>query len=114
MDSSSFDIMFKVIPIVLPIGVIIIFAAAFLNIFSPKFRGKMMSKQIKAAKHMMEESADDLKDITDSMAYATNGAFRKTARAVKEGFTGTSIYCKNCGASIDSNSRFCNKCGKEQ
>lgn len=37
------------------------------------------------------------------------------ARAIKEGLTeDETIYCKHCGASIDSDSTFCKKCGKEQ
>ena len=37
------------------------------------------------------------------------------AGAVKEGFTGgDTMYCKHCGTSIDSDSRFCKSCGKAQ
>ena len=105
------EIMFKVIPIIS----IIIFVTAFLTIFSPKFRGKMMSKQVKAAKYMVDESKEDLKDISDGMAYATHDGIKSAARAIKEGFKETdTIYCKHCGASIDADSKFCNKCGKEQ
>ena len=42
--------------------------------------------------------------------YATGN----TARAIKDGFMDKQIYCKHCGASIDEDSRFCKKCGKEQ
>ena len=108
------NIMFKVIPILIPIVFVIIFVTAFLTIFSSNFRGKMMSKQIKATKHMLEDSKEDLKDISDTMAYVSHDNIKSTARALREGFGEISIYCKHCGALIDRDSRFCNKCGKEQ
>ena len=38
----------------------------------------------------------------------------EAAEAVKDGFVGDKILFKHCGASIDSDSKFCSKCGKEQ
>ena len=34
-----------------------------LSLFSPRVQGKMMSKQIKSVKHMMDYSKDDLKEL---------------------------------------------------
>ena len=60
------------------------------------------------------ESKEDLKDISDGMAYAAHDGIKSAASAIKKGFSEGSIYCKHCGAAIDSDSKFCNKCGKEQ
>ena len=89
-----------------------------LMIFSPKFRGKLMSNQIKATKYMMDESKEDIKSVTDDMAYATKDGVKTFASAVssgvKEGLTEEKIFCKYCGSQIDTDSIFCKKCGKEQ
>lgn len=83
--------------------------------FSPKARGKLMSKQVQATKYMMENQKENLKDISDDLADATKDGVKTTARAIKEGLTeDDTIYCKHCGATIDSDSTFCKKCGKEQ
>ena len=51
-----FDVMFVVIPIF--IGIVFIFVLAM--IISPKFRGKMMARQVKSMKYMLDESKKDL------------------------------------------------------
>lgn len=73
-----------------------------------------MSRQIKASKYMMDEAKEDIKSISDDMAYATKDGIKTTVRAIKEGFTQDIIYCKNCGSEIDADSKFCKECGKEQ
>lgn len=105
-----FDVMIVIIPILAVI--VIVFTIAIM--ISPKLRGKMMSSQIKASKYMMDESKEDLKSISDSMAYATKDGIKTTARAIKEGLAEETIYCKHCGSEIDNDSKFCKKCGKEQ
>ena len=105
-----FDVMIVIVPLIA--GIIIIFT--FTMVISPKLRGKMMSRQVKATKYMMDESKEDIKSISDNMAYATKDGIKTTARAIKEGFIEDSIYCKHCGSEIDSDSKFCKKCGKEQ
>lgn len=105
-----FDLMFVIVPLF--IGITFIFTIAM--IFSPKLRGKMMSKQIKASKYMMDESKEYIKSICDDMSYATKDGIKTTSRAIKEGFTEETIYCKYCGSEIDSDSIFCKRCGKEQ
>lgn len=105
-----FDAIFIIVPIF--IGLVFVFMVAML--VSPKFRGKLMSHQVKATKYMMDESKEDFKSISDNMAYATKDGIKTTARAIKEGFSKDSIYCKHCGSEIDSDSKFCKKCGKEQ
>ena len=111
-----------------------------LSIFSPKFQGKMMSKQIRSVKHMMDYSKDDLKELMKTTAKTETIAEKEildenedimssnekrkanikkesievTARAIKDGLTSNKIYCRYCGTSIESDSRFCKNCGKEQ
>ncbi len=111
-----------------------------LSLFSPRVQGKMMSKQIKSVKHMMDYSKDDLKELMKTTAKTgtiaekeildenedimSNNERRKanikkegievTARAIKDGLTSNKIYCRYCGTSIESDSRFCKNCGKEQ
>ena len=105
-----FGAMFIIVPLIA--GIIIIFT--FAMVISPKLRGKMMSRQVKATKYMMDESKEDIKSISDNMAYATKDGIKTTARALKEGFAEDNIYCKHCGSEIDNDSKFCKKCGKEQ
>lgn len=62
MHKGLFDIMFFVVPIIF--GIVFVFVM--ISIFSPKFRGKMMARQIKAMKHMMDEGKEDLKDIAST------------------------------------------------
>lgn len=110
MNGTIFKAMFVIVPILIAAGFIYTLAM----IFSPKLRGKMMSRQIKAQKYMMEESMDDLRSISNDMAHATKGGISTTARAIRDGFSQGNIHCKHCGARIDSDSRFCKECGKEQ
>ena len=106
--------MFEVMFVIVPIFIGITFVLTFAMIFSPKLRGKLMSNQIKASKYMMDECREDLKSISDDMAYATKDGVKTTARAIKEGFAEGKIYCKYCGSKIDEDSKFCKHCGKEQ
>lgn len=93
----------------------IIFIIAIIAMSSPKFNGKMMSKQIKSVKYMMDNSKDDIENISTNMANATKDGVEITAHAIKKGFTDEeSVYCKNCGSKIDADSKFCKRCGKEQ
>ena len=58
------EILFYVVPIL--IGITFIMTIALM--VSPKLRGKLMSRQIKATKHMMDYSKEDLKDILSTSA----------------------------------------------
>lgn len=106
-----FDIMF----IIVPVFIVIIFILVLAQMISPKFRGKIMSRQIKATKYMMGESKKDIKDISTTMADATKDGVEITTRAIKNGWLkDETMYCKYCGHQIDSDSIFCKHCGKEQ
>lgn len=120
---------------------IVMFIFAIVYMLSPKLRGKLMSRQVKSLKHMVDMSKDDLTDITSTMgnigvssakniidnneeglrhisrksADINKDAVEITSRAIKRGFSGnSSIYCKYCGEAIDSDSLFCKVCGKKQ
>lgn len=97
------------------IFIALVFAFVIAQIISPKFRGKMMSRQIKAAKYMMDDSKEDIENISTNMANSTKEGIEITTRAIKKGFTEEEgIYCKHCGSKIDNDSKFCKNCGKEQ
>ena len=130
------EILFYIVPIL--IGITFIMTIALM--VSPKLRGKLMSRQIKATKHMMDYSKEDLKDILSTSAdiginaekeildnneeTMMENATRKAninkkgieikANAIKEGLNVSKIYCKHCGKLIDEDSKFCKSCGKEQ
>ena len=130
---------FSIIFIVVSVISILIFILAVSLIFSPKFRGKMLSNQVKASRHMlkysmddlkemqkelsdyaistnkeiMEDNIDDLKDINEMKADIDKNYYKKVAHGIKEGLN-DSIYCKHCGQVIDNDSSFCKYCGKEQ
>ena len=75
-----------------------------------------MSRQIKVTKYMLDESKDDIRDISTNMADATKDGIETTVRAIKKGIVDDEedIYCKHCGSRIDKDSKFCKSCGKEQ
>jgi len=79
-------------------------------------RLKDLSKTaINVKKSILEENEDALKEMTEMEADIKAGAIKKKATAVKEGFMEeNTMFCKNCGAVIDADSKFCKKCGKEQ
>lgn len=107
--------MTKVMFVIVPIFIFLVFVFVIAQIVSPKFRGKMMSRQIKSVKYMMDESKNDIESISTDMANATKEGIKTTTRAIKEGFEeDKGIYCKYCGSKIDEDSKFCKNCGKEQ
>ena len=67
MGFQDMNILFIVIFSVVILGGIAIFIVAIASIFSPKFQGKMMGKQIKATKYMIDETKDDIEDIATTM-----------------------------------------------
>ena len=88
--------MSEILFIIVPIFIALVFVFVIISTISPKFRGKMMSKQVKSVKYMMDESKDDIESISTNMANATKGGIETTARAIKKGFTDEeNIYCKH-------------------
>ena len=108
------EIMFDVIFYGILIVVVVIFIFTFVLMLSPKMRGKFLSKQIRAARYMMDESKDDIENISTNMADASKTGIEITTRAIKKGFTeDDKIYCKHCGSMIDGDSAFWKSCGKK-
>jgi hypothetical protein len=103
----------KIFLIVFGIAVCI-FILTFLIMISPKFRGKMMSRQIKAAKYMMDESEDTLRELATKSANIAKEGVKITSGAVNDGFSSWDMCCKYCGAAIDGDSIYCKKCGRKQ
>lgn len=60
MEFQDMNILFIVIFSVIILTSIGIFIVVIASIFSPKFQGKMMGKQIKATKYMIDETKDDM------------------------------------------------------
>ena len=110
MNNALFNLIFTLVPIL----VVAVFIFVIAMMISPKLRGKMMSRQIKAQKYMLDESLEDLKSISDDMAYATKDGIKTTAGAVKDGFSRETVFCKHCGEAIDADSKYCKNCGKKQ
>ena len=122
---------------------ICIFIFVFIMFLSPKSRAKMMSKQLKTMKHMVDYSKEDLEDLmTDLGGISANAqnnivtenedvlrnavnktvdinkdAIEKTVGAIRNGWSdnkSSSVYCKYCREKIDADSIFCKTCGKQQ
>ena len=142
---GNMDVFFDAMPIIF--GAIFFLAIAIfifvaIQMFSPKARGKMMSKQMEAMKHMTDMSKGDMQDmltnlseislnakrniitqnedtlreIANKEANINKDAIKTTMGAIREGLSGEekTVFCKHCGAIIDADSRFCKECGKEQ
>ena len=77
------------------------------------FKPEITKLSTKSIKYIQEENKEDLKDIVDNTLDITHDAIVKTSSAIKNAGQETK-FCKHCGAQIDSDSRFCSKCGKEQ
>ena len=77
---------------------------------------------IGATSDAIDGNEDELRNVVDKGSDIASGGIFKTARAfgrgIKESFGGTKgqadAYCKYCGASIDADSVFCKKCGRQQ
>lgn len=136
MSVIILEIMFYLITIL----VVLTFIFTIALMISPKLRGKWMSNQIEATKHMMEYSKDDLKNILSTSKSIEINAEKEmldnneeimkdnitkkaninkegieiTAKAIKEGLSNNKVYCKYCGKLIDSDSKYCKVCGREQ
>ena len=81
------------------------------------FKPEIARMNAKAVKYVQEQNKAELTDIANNAAEIMSNAVSQTANAVKDGVsenTEGKIYCKHCCALIDADSKFCNKCGKEQ
>lgn len=112
MEYEYIHIISKIIMIIVPIIMVISIIFFILLMTSSKIRGKMLAKNIKAAKYMMDETKEDLKAINDISAYAQADAIKSKVRAVKQGLQ-DEIFCKYCGKEIEEDSTYCKYCGEK-
>ncbi len=82
---GSGTLMFGVFTVVIMVVSVLIFGFCLAMFFSPKLRGKMMSNNVKAVRHMMDESEEDIHVITSKGARATSDAVTTTVKAIKKG-----------------------------
>ena len=86
------------------IGAGLLFAA-----FAPSIH-KM---NIKTKKYIIDQNKEDLQDISTQNAEIVSPGVTKVTKAVKEGLE-EKKFCKECGAKIDADAKFCPTCGKKQ
>ncbi|MBO5328444.1 MAG: zinc ribbon domain-containing protein [Clostridia bacterium] len=77
------------------------------------FRPEITKLATQSSKNIQQENKEDLKGIATNTADIVSDAITKTTTAIKKGLD-DKIFCKHCGEKIDSDSKFCNKCGKMQ
>ena len=104
-ESNKFTIGIFVVPFGLFIGVVGLVSG---------FRPEITKTMTKSVKYIQSQNKQDLTDIASTNAEIISGAVQKTAEAVKQGFAEEKMFCKHCGAQIDADSTFCNRCGKQQ
>lgn len=130
-------IMFILVPILMVAMLVFMICIMFVPSFRSKFMGHQLKMQkqmlednkdvmadigkisgeigVKTTKGIIDENEDDIRHVVGKTADIASDGITKTARAIKKGFTEEEpIYCKHCGASIDSDSIFCKACGKKQ
>ena len=62
------------------------------------------------AQQVMPIAQEGIEKMSPSMGIAA----KEIAKGIKEEISvDDTIYCKHCGAQIDADSNFCNKCGKQ-
>lgn len=108
------------LPILIGIGIFIAFLIFFI-IFKATSRKELEKRMtslgnmaVRVQNNLINNNEDILKESADKRANINKDAVRTVAHAIKEGFTEDLIYCKHCGVAIDSDSKFCKSCGKEQ
>ncbi len=72
-----------------------------------------VTSMLKHTKDIVDSNEELLKELSTKSANISKDAIEIKARAVKSGFTTGEMFCKHCGTSIDSDSKFCKSCGKE-
>lgn len=89
----------------------IIIIGGFITVLNPNIQGKILSKQVKSLRNMMNESKDTLKSLADDMTDINADSIAATAKAVKKGLTSDDAICSRCGKKIDKDSKYCKYCG---
>ena len=78
------------------------------------FRPEISKMAIQSQKYIQEENKEALKEISDTTAEIHANAVKTIANAAAEGFSQNTVFCKECGEKIDSDSKFCRHCGTKQ
>jgi hypothetical protein len=104
-ESNNFMIGSILMPLALVLAISLLMAG---------FRPEIAKMSIESKKYIQQQNQQSLTDIADTNAEIYDDAITHTAGAIKKGLTEDKMYCKHCGAMIDSDSKFCSKCGKEQ
>ena len=74
-----------------------------------------VANQRKIMAYQTQQAIPIAKEGIEKMAPTLGTAAKEIAKGVKEGMANDeTMFCKHCGAIIDADSKFCNKCGKEQ
>lgn len=136
MDDNFIFKISNIMFIVILIVAVLIFVFVILSLFFPRFRAKMLSRNVKSLKYMTDYTKDDISDIANNTIesahriYKNNeetlrninnmkasikkDAIEATVRSIKKGIVDDDkIYCKHCGEAIDKDSTFCKACGKK-
>ena len=78
------------------------------------FSPELSKMSVKTQKYIQNENKEDLKEIADTSAEIHAEAVTTIAHAAAEGFSQNTVFCKECGEKIDSDSKFCRHCGTKQ
>ena len=117
MGFDFFDILEAVFPFVFITIFVLVFGGFIFSIvtmFSPKARAHMLKKNVDTMNILMDESKEDMMNLSDDISDITSIGIEKSARAFKNGLSDNRIYCKHCGKAIDADSKYCNYCGERQ
>ena len=79
------------------------------------FLPEISKTSIRTQKYIQNENKEDLKDIANTTAEINANAVTTITHAAAKGFTQeNTVFCKECGAKIDADSKFCRHCGMKQ
>jgi hypothetical protein len=79
------------------------------------FQPEIAKTSIRTNKYIQDENKEDLTDIANTAAKIHANAVTTISHAAAKGFTQeNTVFCKECGAKIDADSKFCRHCGTKQ
>jgi hypothetical protein len=76
------------------------------------FATKINKMHIDSIKYIQEENKENIKEIANNSADIVAEPLSKVVKSIKQE-NKKNKYCKECGASIDLDSKFCKSCGKK-
>ena len=108
--------------VVVGIGIVVVFLIIFIVLLISGTSQKGLEKTLtkygnivaRAQNNIINNNEEILRDTSNKTADIHKDAVKTIVHSVKEGLSDDEvIYCKYCGAQIDSDSIFCKKCGKQ-